>query len=433
MSRQSVTEYFKGVSNVKFNTALLHGGANGDSATGATLTPIYQSSAFGHESAEQIEKIFHNRAPGYAYTRISNPTVAAFESRITYLEGGIGSAAAASGMAAISAAFLNILQSGDEIISTASVFGGTLDLFRNLEHFGIKVRFVDEITKEKLDAAVSEKTKAVFAETIGNPKLDVTNIKEAAELIHGYNLPFILDNTTATPCLVRGISLGADIIINSSSKYINGSSNSISGIITDSGNFKWTAEKYPSMAEYIKFGKFAFISKLRNDTLRNLGCCLSPMNAFFNVLGIETLSLRMERHCNNALKLAELLENADGVRSVNYPLLKSNPCYDIAQKQFDGKGGGIFTIRLYTKERAFAFINQLKYAVNITNIGDTKTLVIHPASTIYAHSSEDEREKAGVYEDMIRVSVGIEDIEDLCEDFSAALNYVNDNYDCGRK
>lgn len=413
---------------MKFNTALLHGNFSGDETTGATLTPIFQSSAFGQKSAEQIEKIFHNQAPGFAYSRISNPTVAAFESRITYLEQGIGSVATSSGMAAITATFLNILQSGDEIISTSSVFGGTLDLFRDLENFGIKVCFIDSITKENLDMTVTENTKAVFAETIGNPKLDVTDIRKSAELIHSYNLPFILDNTTATACLVRGINLGADIIINSSSKYINGSSNSISGIITDSGNYKWTADRYPSMKEYVQFGKFAFIAKLRNDTFRNIGCCLSPMNAYFNAIGLETLSLRMERHCQNALRLAEFFENQDGIRAVNYPLLKSSPYSDTAMSQFKGKGGGIFTIRLYTKERAFDFINHLKYAVNITNIGDTKTLVIHPASTIYAHSTQAEQEKAGVYDDLIRVSVGIEDIGDLLEDFGEALKYVNDNH-----
>lgn len=413
---------------MKLNTALLHGGVCGDSATGATLTPIYQSSAFGKESAEQIEKIFHGQAAGFAYTRISNPTVAAFESRITYLEEGVGSVAVSSGMAAITATFLNILSSGDEIISTASVFGGTLDLFRDLENLGIKVHFVESITKESLEKNVNESTKAVFAETIGNPKLDVTNIREAAELIHSYNLPFILDNTTATACLVKGIKLGADIIINSSSKYINGNSNSISGIITDSGNYTWTGEKYPSMKEYVKLGKFAFTAKLRNDTFRNIGCCLSPMNAYYNTLGLETLSLRMERHCQNALRLAEFFENQDGVRSVNYPLLQSSPYYDTAMTQFQGRGGGILTIRLYTKERAFAFINRLKYAVNITNIGDTKTLVIHPSSTIYAHSTTEAQEDAGVYDDLIRVSVGIEDIDDLLEDFRAALEYVNENY-----
>lgn len=415
---------------MKYDTALLHGSFKGDESTGATLIPVYQTSAFGQDSAEHIEKIFHNQAPGFAYTRISNPTVASFENRITYLEGGIASVATSSGMAAISAAFLNILSSGDEIISKASVFGGTLDLFKDLEQLGIKTIFVEDITADELEKAVNNNTKAVFAETIGNPKLDVTDIKAAADIIHSFNLPFILDNTTATTYLVKGIELGADIIINSASKYINGSSNSISGIITDSGNYKWSADKYPIMKNYVKLGKFAFTAKLRNDTFRNLGCCLSPMNAYYNSLGLETLSLRMERHCDNALKLAESLEGAEGVREVIYPLLKSSPYYDIAKKQLNGRGGGIFTIRLFTKERAFAFINRLKYAINITNIGDTKTLVIHPSSTIYAHSDEYEREKAGVYDDLIRVSAGIENIDDLIEDFRQALDYVNENYRC---
>lgn len=413
---------------MKYNTALLHGNFNGEANTGATLIPVYQSSAFGQDTAEHIEKIFHNKAPGFAYSRISNPTVASFENRITCLEGGIGSVATSSGMAAIASAFLNILSSGDEIVSKSSVFGGTLDLFKDLEKFGVKTRFVEDITEEELNKVVNENTKVVFAETIGNPKLDVVDIKKASDLIHSFNLPFILDNTTATTYLVKAIDLGADIIINSSSKYINGSSNSISGVITDSGNYKWTAEKHTAMADYIKYGKFAFIAKLRNDTFRNLGCCLSPTNAFYNTLGLETLSLRMERHCDNALKLAESLEGLEGVKAVIYPLLKSSPYYDITNSQFNGKGGGIFTLRLYSKERAFAFINQLKYGINITNIGDTKTLVIHPSSTIYAHSNEEEQAKAGVYEDLIRVSVGIEDIDDLIEDFKNALDYVNKEF-----
>ena len=413
---------------MKYDTSLLHGNFKGDAGTGATLVPVYQSSAFGQETAEQIEKIFHNKAAGFAYTRISNPTTASFENRITYLEGGIASVAVSSGMAAISATFLNILSSGDEIISKNSIFGGTLDLFKDFENLGIKIHLIDEITEDEMKKYVNENTKAVFAETIGNPKLDVTDVKNASEIVHSFGLPFILDNTTATTYLVKGIDLGADIIINSASKYINGNSNSISGVITDSGNFKWTVEKYPIMKDYVKFGKFAFSAKLKNDTFRNLGCCVSPMNSYYNSLGLETLSLRMERHCSNALALAESLEGLDGVREVVYPMLISSPYYDIANSQFNGKGGGILTLRLFTKERAFAFINQLKYAINITNIGDTKTLVIHPSSTIYAHSNEEEQAKAGVYDDLIRVSVGIEDIEDLKQDFKDALDYVNKNY-----
>lgn len=413
---------------MNFDTQILHAGISGDIQTGATLTPIYQSSAFGRNSAEEIERIFNNKASGFAYTRISNPTVAAFESRITEIEKGFASVATSSGMSAISMTLLNILSSGDELISTTSVFGGTLDLYNDLKNFGIKVRFVEEITEEELSKVISSKTKAVFAETIGNPKLNVINIKESARIIHKFNLPFILDNTIATPYLIKGIEFGADIIINSTSKYINGSSNSIGGIITDSGNYKWSAEKYSCLNEYIKFGKFAFVARLRNDIYRNFGSCISPANAFLNLLGLETLSLRMQRHCKNAHTLASFLENQEGIRSVNYPSLKSSDYSEITNNQFGGKGSGIFTIRLYTKERAFEFINRLKYAIIITNIGDTKTLVVHPASTIYAHSDKETQEKAGVYEDLIRVSVGIEDIEDLKEDFLNALNYINKEY-----
>lgn len=413
---------------MRFDTALLHGNFKTDEATGATLTPIYQSSAFGHESAEKIESIFQNTASGFAYTRISNPTVAAFENRITYIEGGIGSVATSSGMAAIAAAFLNILSSGDEIISKASVFGGTLDLFKDFENLGIKTRFVEDITDKELEKNVNDNTKLVFAETIGNPKLDVTDIDKAAELIHSYGLPFILDNTTATPYIVKGLELGADIIINSSSKYINGSSNSISGIITDGGNFRWSEEKYPIIKDYLKFGRFAYIAKLKNDTFRNLGCCLSPMNAFYNSLGLETLSLRMERHCKNAYELAKTLEDMAGIKAVIYPLLDSHPQKEKAKEILGGKGGGIFTLRLYTRERAFAFINSLKLAHNLTNVGDTKALVIHPSSTIYIHNSAEEQAAAGVFDDLIRVSVGIEDIRDLKEDFLGALKFVNENY-----
>jgi O-acetylhomoserine (thiol)-lyase len=413
---------------MKYDTALLHGNFKSDATTGATLAPIYQSSAFSQESAEQIEKIFHNQASGFAYTRINNPTIASFENRITYLEGGIASVATSSGMAAISVTLLSFLSSGDEIVSKSTIYGGTLDFFKDLEQFGITTRYVEDLTKEQLAEVVNENTKVVFAETIGNPRLDVTNIKEAAETVHSFNLPFILDNTTATTYLVKGIEYGADIIINSASKYINGHSNSISGLITDSGHYKWTAEMYPAMKDYIKFGQFAFIAKLRNDTFRNLGCCVSPMNAFYNSLGLETLSLRMERHCSNALKLAEALEGAEGIREVVYPMLKSSPYHDLAVSQLGGKGGGILTISLYTKQRAFAFINKLKYAINITNIGDTKTLVVHASSTIFAHSSEEEQHKAGVYDDLIRISVGIEDIEDLVADFKEALDYVNKEF-----
>ncbi|MDD7429664.1 MAG: PLP-dependent transferase [Oscillospiraceae bacterium] len=405
---------------MKFNTSLLHG--NADNLTfGSTLTPIYQVSAFSHESAEQLEKVFNNKAPGFAYTRISNPTVDSFEKKISALEKGIGAVACSSGMAAVTMSLLNILETGDEMIAGAGLFGGTIDLFGDLEAFGIKTRFVRHITAEEIAPLITDKTKAIFGEIIGNPGLDVVDIKSVSDLAHSKGIPFIADCTTATPYLINAADFGADIIVHSSSKYINGSGDAISGIIVDSGSFGWDFDRYKGLSPYKKYGKFAYLAKLRNGIWRNMGSCLAPMNAFLNSIGLETLGLRMERLCNNALKLAEFFES-DGRVTVNYPALKSNPYYELVQKQFGGRGGAILTIRAGSKERAFKLINQLKYAVNATNIGDVRTLVIHPASTIYTHSTEEQKLHAGVYEDTIRISIGIEDIDDLISDFKNAID-----------
>lgn len=406
---------------MRFNTALLHKNFRGDSATGATLTPVYQSSAFEHESAEKLEKIFTNRAPGFSYTRISNPTIDAFEKRMTALEGGVGSVACASGMAALFNALTNILRFGDEVVSSASLYGGSIDLFRDLEAFGITTHYVENGHLEAFEKATNEHTRLYFAETIGNPGLDVTDIRALADFAHAKGLPLIIDNTVATAYLVKPIVLGADVVVNSSSKYINGSSNSISGVITDSGRFKWNKERYPGMADFIKFGPFAYTAKLRNGLFRNTGACLSPQNAFLNSIGLETLGLRMERISDNALKLASHIQETYPQLTVNYPGLPTSDFYQIAKQQFSSHFGGIFTIRVGNRQRAFSIINNLKLPLKVSNIGDTKTLVIHPESTISVHSSEEEKRAAGVYEDLIRVSVGIEDIEDLIEDFDQAI------------
>lgn len=406
---------------MKFNTRLLHEGVNRET-NGATLPPIYQSSAFDQESAEDLAGIFSNRKMGYCYTRVANPTITAFENRITKLEGGIASVACSSGMAALSNALLNILQAGDEIISSASLYGGTIDLFRDIEAFGIKTNYVQNNHWEQIEAAFNERTKVVFAETIGNPCLDVTDIKKLAEIAHAHGVPLIVDNTTATPYLNRAIEQGADIVVNSSSKYINGSSNSISGVLTDSGHFKWTKEKYPVLGEYVKFGPMAYVAKLRNGLYRNMGTCLSPFNAYLNVIGLETLGLRMDRQCSNALALATWLEETYPDITVNYPGLKSSKWHDIAEGQLKNGYGAILTIRVGSKERAFQIMNKLTIPYILSNIGDTKTLVVHPASTISLHSTPQELEDAGVYDDLIRISVGIEDVVDLINDFEMAIN-----------
>lgn len=406
---------------MEFNTALLHGDFLGDKNTGSTVTPIYQSSAFCHSSAEELEKIFHNQAPGFSYTRISNPTIDAFEKRMTALEGGIASVACASGMAALFNAFCNILQSGDEIVSSASLYGGSIDLFRDLEAFGITTRYVENNNWEQFEAATNEHTRLYFAETIGNPRLDVTDIKTLSEIAHKHGVPLIIDNTVATAYLVKPLEQGADIVMNSSSKYINGNSDAISGVITDSGKFKWDTDKYPGMKDFKKFGPYAYTAKLRNGLFRNTGACLAPQNAFLNIIGIETLGLRMERICDNAIKLAEFFQNEYSDITVNYPGLESSKWHDIAVSQLKNGFGGIITIRTGSKERAFKIMNALKLPLIISNIGDTKTLVIHPESTLNVHSTEEEKVTAGVFDDLIRVSVGIEDIKDLIEDFRQAI------------
>lgn len=406
---------------MNFNTSLLHENAPVEEKTGATLTPIYQSSAFAYQTAEELEKVFKHELPGFSYTRINNPTVEAFEKRITSTEGGLVSVACASGMAAVTNAIMNIVQSGDEIISGAGIFGGTIDLFKDLEAYGIHTVYVKDGTPQDYESKITDKTRLIFAEVIGNPKLDVLDIEEVAKVAHKHQLPFIVDNTTASAFLVRPLKLGADIVINSSSKYINGNGNSISGVITDSGKFKWDYKRYPGLADYKKFGPFQYIAKLRNGLFRNTGACLSPFNAYLNLLGLETLGIRMERISNNALALAKFLESNDNIPSVNYPGLESSPWHEIAKKQFNGYYGGILTFRAGSKEKAFQIMNSVKYAIIAPNIGDTKLLLIHPASTIYLNSTDEGRLHAGIYDDLVRVSVGLEDIEDVIWDFQQAI------------
>ena len=405
---------------MRFNTELLHSEKMGDEVTGATLTLIYQSSAFYQTSAEQHEKLFHNKANGFSYTRINNPTIAAFENRMTKLEHGIASIACSSGMAAITNALLNIVRTGEEIVASTSLYGGSIDVFHDFEAFGIQTKFVDIADDKAVEAAITDKTRVIFAETIGNPKLDVVDIAHLAELAHAHGLPLVMDNTVATAYLVRPIELGADVVVNSTSKYINGNSNAISGVITDSGKFKWDKTKYPGMAEYAKFGPFAYTAKLRNGLFRNTGACMAPQTAFYNLIGMETLGLRMERACANAKKLAGFLDSYEDIM-VNYPGIPSSPWHEVADRVLERGYGAILTIRVGSKERAFQMMNRLKIPKIVSNIGDTKTLIIHPESTLNAHSTEQEKEAAGVFDDLIRISVGIEDVEDLIEDFRSAM------------
>ena len=326
-------------------------------------------------------------------------------------------------MTAVSMSLLNILQAGDEVIAGSALFGGTIDLFGDLAEFGITTRFVEHVSADEISLLINEKTKAIFAELVGNPNLEIVDLKAVSAAAHANGIPLIIDSTTATPYLINPADFGADIIVHSTSKYINGGGNSISGVIIDSGNFKWDYTKHPKLAKYKKFGQFAYLMSLRNGIWRNFGGCMAPMNAFMNSVGMETLGLRMERCCENALALAEFFESTESI-SVNYPALPSSRSYRLCQEQLGGKGGAILTIRAGSKERAFRLINGLKLATNATNIGDVRTLVIHPASTIYAHSTDEQKIHAGVFEDTIRISVGIEDKEDLIDDFKQSINQL---------
>ncbi len=405
---------------LRFNTKLLHGKTSGGYFAREILPPVSQVTAFRYESMEDLEKVFAHKSMGYAYTRIGNPTLTAFEQRISELEGGAGAVATSSGMSAITAALLAVCESGDEIIAGRGLYGGTIDLFKDLEKFGIHTRFADELTAEQIKKLITSKTRVIFGELISNPSLAVLDVTEVSKAAHEAGIPLFVDSTTATPFLARPLSLGADVVIHSTSKYINGGGNSIGGIIVDGGKFPWDTGKHTVLKDFGRYGKMAFSVRLRTDLWENFGGCMAPTNAFLSYIGADTLGLRMERICKNADALAHALDEEKEIR-VAYLTLKNHPYHEYVDKMLGGLGGGILTLRAGTKERAFDIINNLKYAIIASNIGDLRTLVIHPASTLYIHSGKEDREKAGVYDDTIRVSVGIEDREDLIADFKEAI------------
>jgi O-acetylhomoserine (thiol)-lyase len=405
-------------------TKLIHGSYAQDQTTGATSTPIIQSTAFAYRTAEEIEAVFAGRDAGFVYSRIANPTVSAFEARITALEDGLGAIAVSSGMAAISSLALALAGSGEEIVAGSSLFGGTYSLFRHtLSRYGIGVRFVDPRNPAAFREAISDATRLVFVETIGNPKLDVPDVAAIAAITRERGVPLVVDSTVTTPLLVQPKRLGADLIVHSTSKFINGHGNAIGGIIVDAGTFDWSSPRFPHLASFrARVGQFALLAALRNRICRDLGCCLAPFNAFLLSMGIETLGVRMERHCANAARLAAFLATHPKVDETGYPGLDTHPDHVLANRQFGGRYGALVTLRLGTKERCFAFVNRLRLARNLANLGDARTLVIHPASTICRDLNEEERLAMGVTEDLVRLSVGIEDPADILGDIEQALD-----------
>ncbi|GAB7025997.1 O-acetylhomoserine aminocarboxypropyltransferase/cysteine synthase family protein [Geotalea toluenoxydans] len=408
-----------------FETLLIHGGLEPGPA-GATTVPIVQSSSFAHATAEDLEDIFRGRKVGQVYTRVGNPTTEGLEKRLAVLEGGQSAVATASGMAAITTAVMAIVRAGDEILSSSSLFGGTFSLFRDtLSAYGITTRFVDPTDLEAVKTGINDKTRLVFLETIGNPKMDVPDIPAVAQLAREAGIPLMVDATVTTPYLATGKDLGADIVVHSTSKFINGTGSAIGGAIIDVGRFNWQSGKFPHFEPFFKkYRGFAFTARVRKLIHKDFGACAAPMNSFLLTEGIETLALRMERHCSNALKLAQFLQGQPKVVWVNYPGLADNPYHQVAKKLYGDRFGGVLTFGLADKAAAFSFINGVRLARNLANIGDAKTLVIHPASTICADFGPEEKGLMGVGEEMVRVSTGIENINDIIEDFRLSLDQL---------
>lgn len=406
-----------------FDSLLVHGGLEPGPA-GATAVPIVQSSSFAYKSAEDLEDVFRGRAVGQVYTRIGNPTTEALERRLALLEGGGAAIATASGMAAITTAVMTILRAGDEILSSSSLFGGTFSLFRDtLSNYGITARFVDPLDLEGFRGAINERTRLLFVETIGNPKLDVPDVPALARIAHDAGIPIMVDSTVSTPYLAGGAVLEADILAYSTSKYINGTGTTIGGVIIDRGVFDWNSPKFPHFEQfYKKYRAFAFTARARKLVHKDVGACAAPFNSFLLTEGVQTLALRMERHCANALALARFLKDHPRVAWVSYPGLEDSPHHPVATRLYGGRYGGLLTFGTGDKASAFKVINGLRLAKNLANIGDAKTLVIHPASTICADYNAEEKTLMGVTEDLIRVSAGIEDCRDIIEDFSRALD-----------
>jgi len=417
--------------NTKPATLLLHAGYDPHSALGASAVPIYQTSAYNFRDAEHASNLFSLKESGNIYTRIMNPTTDIFEKRMAALEGGVGALAFASGHAAIAGVVLNLARTGDEIVSSPRLYGGTFNMFSNsLANMGITVNFADDNTAESYARAITSKTKALFAETIGNPKMDVTDIEALANLAHQNGIPLIMD-ATFTPYINRSIEFGADIVIHSATKFICGHGTSMGGIVVDAGNFDYTGGKFPLLSEpdasyngvrYTDLGKAAFITRLRTQIMRDLGACLSPFNSFLFIQGLETLHLRMERHSQNALEVAKYLEAHSRVSWVSYPGLESHQDHALAKKYLPNGAGSMLTFGIKGGvEAGRKFIDSLKLVSHVANLGDVKSLVIHPASTSHSQLTPQQMASTGTTVDLVRLSIGVEDVDDIILDLDEAL------------
>ncbi|WP_068504146.1 homocysteine synthase [Paenibacillus kribbensis] len=419
---------------LSFETLAVHAGQQIDPTTFARAVPLYQTTSYGFRDVEHAADLFSLKEFGNIYTRLMNPTTDVFEQRIAALEGGAGALATASGAAAISFSILNIAGAGDEIVSASSLYGGTYNLFSTtLPKLGIKVHFVDSDDPENFRKAITDKTKAIFAETIGNPQGNVLDVEAVAAIAHEYGIPLIVDNTFPSPYLLRPIEYGADIVVHSATKFIGGHGTSIGGVIVDSGKFDWKASgRFPGLTEpdpsyhgivYTEaVGPIAYIIKARVQLLRDLGAAISPFNSWLLLQGLETLHLRLERHSQNALKVAQYLESHKDVEWVSYSGLPSHPSYELAQKYLPKGQGAILTFGIKGGSQAGSkLIANVKLFSHLANVGDSKSLIIHPASTTHQQLSAEEQVAAGVKPELLRLSVGTEAIEDILYDLEQAI------------
>ena len=419
---------------LSFETLAVHAGQEIDPTTFARAVPLYQTTSYGFRDTEHAANLFGLKEFGNIYTRLMNPTTDVFEQRIAALEGGAGALATASGMAAISFSILNIAGAGDEIVSAASLYGGTYNLFSTtLPKLGVKVHFVDSDNPENFRSAINDKTKAIFAETIGNPQGNILDIEAVAAIAHEHGLPLIVDNTFPSPYLLRPIEHGADIVVHSATKFIGGHGTSIGGVIVDGGKFDWKGSgRFPGLTEpdpsyhgvvYTEaVGPIAYIIKARVQLLRDLGAAISPFNSWMLLQGLETLHLRMERHSGNALKVATFLEAHEDVEWVSYSGLQSHPSYELAQKYLPKGQGAILTFGIKGGiEAGRKLIESVKLFSHLANVGDSKSLIIHPASTTHQQLSDEEQISAGVSPELVRLSIGTESIDDILYDLEQAI------------
>ncbi|PCI03620.1 MAG: O-acetylhomoserine aminocarboxypropyltransferase [Flavobacteriaceae bacterium] len=424
------------MSNQKFSTTALHAGHDTSATAGTRAVPIYQTTSYVFNDTQHAADLFSLAEPGFIYTRLNNPTNDILEKRLAALDGGIGAAVFASGTAAISSALLTLLRAGDHIVASSTLYGGTFNLLNvTLPRLGITTTFVDASDPANFEKAIQENTRAVFIESIGNPKLDVLDIEAIAGISKSNNVPLLVDNTVATPYLLNPIEHGANLVIYSLTKFIGGQGNSLGGAIVDGGNFDWTNGKFPEFTEpsagyhgliYSEaLGDAAFIAKVRLEGLRDFGGALSPFNAFQIIQGLETLALRLDKHSQNALELAKWLEAQEEVNWVSYPGLESHESYENAKKYLPKGQSGVLSFGVKGGfEAAKVTVDNVKIFSLLANIGDTKSLIIHPSSTTHQQLSDEQQEKSGVSKDLIRLSVGIEDIDDLKQDLKEAFSKI---------